>query len=194
MTPTVSEKTSYFVRASVYPAGKHSVETDNRIRVVSLILESPPLRVWQDLEISILPELEKTYSREIEIIDIEAISPVCWPNMFAQKQEKHTAALKTAISNQPGSGKTAFNSGKTAMKQAARLKVNKLPPETEQFFDGFLLFHLIPKAEYETEEKLALIEYYLSISDELSSLSGSGRNRALREKMYAQAEQLIAAR
>lgn len=80
------------------------------------------------------------------------------------------------------------------MKQAAHLEVNKLPPETEQFFDGFLRFHLIPEAKYETEEKLALIEHYLNARKELSSLSGNSLNEALRENMYAKAEQLIAAR
>ncbi|MDO4226199.1 hypothetical protein [Neisseria sp.] len=195
MTSSVPEKISYFARASFYkPDDNGNIVSFKKLRVANLVLECPPLRCRGDVDRYILPKLRQMCNEEKVVCDIELISPVCWPSMFVQEQEKHTAALKTVIFNRPGSGKTAFNSVNTVMKQAAHLKFNKLPPETERFFDGFLLFHLIPEAEYETEEKLALIEHYLNVCKELSSLSGNSHNETLREKMYAKAEQLIAAR
>lgn len=95
MISPVGEKFSYFVRASVYRStGGDYADMSNKIRAISLILESPPIQVWEDLNKSILPELKKQYHEENEIIDIESIVPVCWPQ------------TSYMVLGSPGSGKT----------------------------------------------------------------------------------------
>lgn len=70
-----------------------------------------------------------------------------------------------------------------------------LVSQTEQLFDGFLRFGFVPEATYGGDDKVALVKYYLSVREDLDiSLSSNDYNEALREKLYAKAGQLLAAR
>ncbi|MDO1515690.1 hypothetical protein Q0X79_03450 [Neisseria sp. MVDL18-041461] len=80
MTLSAPEKFSYFVRVSFYDAGKDGgVFLDKKIRAASLIVETPPLRYWDDVVQHILPEFAKMCIGKNEMIDVESITPVSWP-------------------------------------------------------------------------------------------------------------------
>lgn len=67
--------------------------------------------------------------------------------------------------------------------------------QTEQLFDGFLRFGFIPEAAYSKDDKKVLVEYYLTIREGLElPLSENAYNKALRDKLYPKAEQLLAER
>ena len=95
MTLSAPENFSYFVRVSFYDAEKDDdVFLDKKIRATSLIVETPPLRCWDDVVQHILPEFANMCIKENEIIDIESIVPVCWPQ------------TSYMVLGSPGSGKT----------------------------------------------------------------------------------------
>lgn len=95
MTLSAPEKFSYFVRVSFYDTEKDGVVfLDKKIRAASLIVETPPLRCWDDVVQHILPEFANMCIRENEFIDVESIVPVSWPQ------------TSYMVLGSPGSGKT----------------------------------------------------------------------------------------
>ncbi|KPN72617.1 hypothetical protein [Neisseria sp. 83E34] len=97
MTLPLSEKISYFVRASFYESDdSDNVVSDKKIRVASLVLECPPLRCWEDVDQYIRPELKNICKEENPVIDIELITPVSWPQQ------------SDMVLGSPGQGKTGM--------------------------------------------------------------------------------------